>query len=68
MSYHGGFERSLDTDIPTEELTGENEGSDILERFHKDIDVLITGHQHRDIAMIKMTPPLSNRYTRYRIW
>ena len=53
MSYHGGFERSLDTDIPTEELTGENEGFDILERFHKDIDVLITGHQHRDIAMIK---------------
>ena len=53
VSYHGGFERSLDTDIPTEELTGENEGFDILERFHKDIDVLITGHQHRDIAMIK---------------
>ena len=53
VSYHGGFEKSLDTDIPTEELTGENEGFDILERFHKDIDVLITGHQHRDIAMIK---------------
>ena len=31
VSYHGGFERDLETDEPTEALTGENEASDLLE-------------------------------------
>ncbi|MCI2947013.1 bifunctional metallophosphatase/5'-nucleotidase [Staphylococcus caledonicus] len=53
ISYHGGFERDLENNEPTEDLTGENEASAILNQFHKDIDVLITGHQHREIAMIK---------------
>ena len=53
VSYHGGFERDLDSGIPTEALTGENEGYDILSQFSDSIDVLITGHQHRDIATIK---------------
>ena len=25
VSYHGGFERDIDTEEPTEDLTGENE-------------------------------------------
>src|SRR5699024_10892929 len=29
-AYHGGFEADLQTDQPTEKLTGENEGSAIL--------------------------------------
>ena len=53
VSYHGGFERDLDSGLPTEALTGENEGYDILSQFSDSIDVLITGHQHRDIATIK---------------
>jgi len=53
VSYHGGFERNIDTYQPTEVLTGENEASEILQRFGSDIDVLITGHQHREIAAIK---------------
>ena len=44
----------LDSGLPTEALTGENEGYDILSQFSDSIDVLITGHQqHRDIATIK---------------
>lgn len=53
MSYHGGFERDIDTNEPTEALSGENEASEILNQFHDQIDVLITGHQHRDIATVK---------------
>lgn len=53
ISYHGGFERDLENNEPTKDLTGENEASAILNQFHKDIDVLITGHQHREIATIK---------------
>lgn len=51
VSYHGGFERDLETGEPTEALTGENEASEILKLFSDQIDVLITGHQHREIAM-----------------
>ena len=29
VSYHGGFERDLDSGLPTEALTGENEGYDL---------------------------------------
>lgn len=46
--YHGGFERDLITNEPTEPLTGENVGS--LLTTIPGIDVLITGHQHRSIV------------------
>jgi len=56
VSYHGGFERDLDTGEPTERLTGENQGYQLCEEV-AGIDVLLTGHQHRQIAgkMIKDT-------------
>ncbi|MHD0398534.1 bifunctional metallophosphatase/5'-nucleotidase [Staphylococcus simulans] len=50
VCYHGGFERDLNTGAPTEMFTGENEGYALLEQYHQDIDVFITGHQHREIA------------------
>jgi 2',3'-cyclic-nucleotide 2'-phosphodiesterase/3'-nucleotidase len=49
LSYHGGFERNLETGIPTESLTGENQGYRICAEVNG-IDVLLTGHQHRSIA------------------
>jgi 2',3'-cyclic-nucleotide 2'-phosphodiesterase/3'-nucleotidase len=49
VSYHGGFERNLDTGEPTEPLTGENVGYALC-REVEGIDVLLTGHQHRVIA------------------
>ncbi|WP_407371326.1 bifunctional metallophosphatase/5'-nucleotidase [Carnobacterium sp.] len=51
VSYHGGFEKDLTTGEPTEALTGENEGSELLKRI-PGIDVLLTGHQHREIAAL----------------
>ena len=51
VAYHGGFERDLTTGEPTEALTGENEGYELLERV-QGIDALITGHQHREIAAV----------------
>ena len=45
--YHGGFEKDLITNQPTEQLTGENQGSRMCEEL--DLDILITGHQHREI-------------------
>lgn len=51
VSYHGGFEGDLLTGEPTESLTGENEGWQLLQEV-KGIDALITGHQHREIATI----------------
>lgn len=50
VSYHGGFEKDLATGEPTETLTGENEGYDLLYQVHG-VDVLLTGHQHRYIAI-----------------
>ncbi len=47
--YHGGFERDLETGEPTEDLTLENEGYQMLKDI-KGIDVLISGHQHRSIS------------------
>lgn len=47
--YHGGFERDLVNGYPTEDLTRENEGYEILKTV-SGIDVLITGHQHRSLA------------------
>lgn len=48
VSYHGGFERDLDTGNPTESITGENQAYELCMKV-KDIDVLLTGHQHRTI-------------------
>ncbi|MEJ7157514.1 bifunctional metallophosphatase/5'-nucleotidase, partial [Staphylococcus capitis] len=45
VSYHGGFEKDLETGDATEAQTGENEGYAILEHFCDDIDIFITGHQ-----------------------
>lgn len=49
VSYHGGFERDVDTGEPTENLTGENQAYEICSKV-PGIDVLLTGHQHRSIA------------------
>lgn len=46
--YHGGFEKDLTTGKPTEELTGENQGYEMLKIPH--LDLLITGHQHRSLC------------------
>lgn len=51
VSYHGGFEKDLTTGEPTEALTGENEGYELLNKV-SGIDVLLTGHQHREIATV----------------
>jgi 2',3'-cyclic-nucleotide 2'-phosphodiesterase / 3'-nucleotidase len=45
-SYHGGFERDIDSGEPTEALTGENQGYAMCQKI-KGIDILLTGHQHR---------------------
>lgn len=49
ISYHGGFERDLSSGEPTESLTGENQGYRICHEI-EGIDVLLTGHQHREIS------------------
>ena len=48
VAYHGGFEKDLDTFEYTSKDTKENVGSSILETF-PEIDVLLTGHQHRQL-------------------
>jgi len=48
-AYHGGFECDLDTGESHEAPTGENQGYAMLTTI-PDIDVLITGHQHRLLA------------------
>ncbi|GEN49367.1 bifunctional metallophosphatase/5'-nucleotidase [Alkalibacterium pelagium] len=49
VSYHGGFEKDLETGEETEIQTGENEGYALLHDV-EGIDVLLSGHQHRVIA------------------
>ncbi|MDQ0171791.1 bifunctional metallophosphatase/5'-nucleotidase [Paenibacillus tundrae] len=49
VSYHGGFESDLATGEPAERLTGENQGYAIC-RDIEGIDVLLTGHQHRQLT------------------
>ena len=44
-----GVERDLQTGVPTEVLTGENQGYAMCHEID-DIDILLTGHQHREIA------------------
>lgn len=45
--YHGGFEKDLETGIPTEKLIGENVGYQICQEL--EVDILISGHQHRSL-------------------
>ena len=47
--YHGGFERDLLEGYPTEVLTGENQGYQLLQQL-PGIDILISGHQHRSVS------------------
>lgn len=51
VAYHGGFEKDLYTGEVLDTNEGENEGYNILKNIPS-IDVLITGHQHRQIADI----------------
>ncbi|WP_421384289.1 bifunctional metallophosphatase/5'-nucleotidase [Bacillus salacetis] len=49
VTYHGGFERNLETGESTEPHTGENQGYRICAEI-EGIDVLLTGHQHRQLT------------------
>jgi 2',3'-cyclic-nucleotide 2'-phosphodiesterase/3'-nucleotidase len=49
VAYHGGFECDFQTGVPTEVLTGENQGYAMYDEIDG-IDILLTGHQHREIA------------------
>lgn len=53
VSYHGGFERDLGSGETAETLTGENQGYQLCMEV-PDIDVLLTGHQHRQISGCKV--------------
>lgn len=48
LCYHGGLERNLETGEFAEADTGENQGYKMSEI--EGVDILITGHQHREIA------------------
>ncbi|MFC6181755.1 bifunctional metallophosphatase/5'-nucleotidase [Lactiplantibacillus daowaiensis] len=50
VAYHGGLERDPQTNQPTERLNGENRGSALLNEV-PGIDAMITGHQHRRLAV-----------------
>ncbi|MBU5353416.1 bifunctional metallophosphatase/5'-nucleotidase [Paenibacillus barcinonensis] len=49
VSYHGGFECELESGEPAERLTGENQAYAICREI-EGIDVLLTGHQHRQLT------------------
>lgn len=49
LAYHGGFENDLKTGELLDKNIGENEGYKILKNI-EGIDVILTGHQHREIA------------------
>lgn len=49
LSYHGGFERDLQSGHPIDLEEGENEGYRMLHEIDG-IDLFITGHQHLEIA------------------
>lgn len=64
VCYHGGFEKSLDDEmIPTEKLNKENQGSELIEKFHS-IDIILSGHQHRGfitkVKNVLCSQPLHN--------
>lgn len=48
-SYHGGFEKDLETGEQTERESSENQGYAMCKTI-EGIDVLLTGHQHRKIT------------------
>lgn len=48
LCYHGGFSYDLHTGEKIEPATGENQGYEMCEEL--DFDILITGHQHRELA------------------
>ncbi|MFD1851766.1 bifunctional metallophosphatase/5'-nucleotidase [Oceanobacillus bengalensis] len=50
-SYHGGFEKDIETGEPTESLSGENQGYQMCTEI-EGIDILLTGHQHRMLTGI----------------
>ena len=67
LCYHGGFEKSLDgRNIPTENLTKENQGSEFLEKYNS-IDIILSGHQHRSfiekVNNVICTQPMNNGQT-----
>ena len=47
--YHGGYEKDLETGVPTEALTGENVGHRLCSEI-EGITAVVSGHQHRSIA------------------
>jgi 2',3'-cyclic-nucleotide 2'-phosphodiesterase / 3'-nucleotidase len=49
VSYHGGFEKDLQTGESSEVETGENQAYRICQEI-EGIDVLLTGHQHRQLT------------------
>lgn len=49
VCYHGGLERDPESGEPTETLTGENVGYEMLMDI-PEIDLLLSGHQHRSIV------------------
>lgn len=64
VCYHGGFEKSLDSNMtPTEKLTKENQASELLENFSS-IDMILSGHQHRSfittINGVVCSQPMNN--------
>ena len=64
VCYHGGFEKTLDENMtPTEKLTKENQGSELLENFDS-IDMILSGHQHRSLIAkvngVVCSQPLNN--------
>ncbi|KRO03728.1 2,3-cyclic-nucleotide 2-phosphodiesterase [Levilactobacillus paucivorans] len=58
VAYHGGLEADPLTGDPTERLTGENEGYQLMTAV-PGIDALITGHQHREIAGVYQGVPVT---------
>lgn len=48
--YHGGIEKDLETGTIVTSTSGENQGFKFCENF--DIDILITGHEHREFVGI----------------
>ncbi|WP_176330374.1 bifunctional metallophosphatase/5'-nucleotidase [Oceanobacillus rekensis] len=51
VSYHGGFERNIESGEPTEALTGENQAYQMCQNI-EGIDILLTGHQHRRLTNV----------------
>lgn len=65
LSYHGGFERDLSSGHLIDLEQGENEGYRMLHEI-EGIDILITGHQHLEIATVQngvaVVQPGANAY------